>query len=244
LFFSYPQNLLFFRKNIHYIRKQNLKNSHLCFTISQNHYPVPCEENNQNGLGSQHHYQAMKTTASILKLWVALAATMLLMCGIIYITVQQSYRQGANDPQFQIAEDAVNAIALGVNPESLVSDPPKEISSSLSPYLIIYGPGEKPVASGAVLNGNVPTMPSGVLKYVKEHGEDVITWKPREGIRHALVIQKTKGEPIYFVVAGRSLKKTEERIALLGRQIELGWLFSVVILFLVLFVLKFVSKAA
>jgi len=186
----------------------------------------------------------MKTISGTFKLWFILMVVISLMCGIIYVTVQQIYRQGANDPQFQMAEDAANAIARRANPGSLVSDPPKEISVSLSPFLIIYDSGEKPVASGAVLIGNIPTMPSGVLKYVKEHGEDVITWKPREGIRYALVLQKTKGESFYFVVAGRSLKKTEERISMLGRQVELGWLVSIVIVFIVTYTLKPVPKAA
>jgi hypothetical protein len=184
----------------------------------------------------------MTTIASVFKLWVALALTISLICGIIYITVQQSYRQGANDPQFQMAEDAVNAISRGANPGTIVSVPPVEISKSLSPYLIIYDAMGNPVASGAVLQGHIPGLPSGVLKYVKEHGEDVITWKPQEGMRQALVVQKTTGGPLFYVAAGRSLRKTEERISMLIRQIKVGWLCSIVILFLALLVLRLVSK--
>jgi len=38
------------------------------------------------------------------------------LCGLIYVTVQQSHRTGANDPQLQIALDLKNAIETGRSP--------------------------------------------------------------------------------------------------------------------------------
>jgi len=184
----------------------------------------------------------MKTLLSVLKLWFPLAVTITLICGIVYIVVQQNYRLTANDPQTQMANDAANAVSKGTDPKTLITNPPLELSTSLSPYLIIYNETGESVASGVILNGEIPKLPSGVLAFVKNHGEDVITWQPRGGIRQAVVIRKTTGDKLYFVTAGRSLRKTEERISLLAKQVEFGWICSLIILFVVVWIFKILVK--
>jgi len=74
----------------------------------------------------------MKTLISILKLWIPLAVTISLICGIVYIVVQQNYRLSANDPQTQMANDAANDISNGLDPKSVISNQPVDISNSLS----------------------------------------------------------------------------------------------------------------
>lgn len=161
----------------------------------------------------------MKMLLSTLKLWFPLAVTLTLVCGIIYLAGQQNYRQEANDPQYQMAEDAANAISRGTDPKSVVSGTVAELNSSLSPYLVIYDEQKNPVASTVVLNGQVPHLPSGVFQFVETKGVDVITWKPREGMRQALVVTKTSGKNLFYVASGRSLRLTEQRIALLGQLV-------------------------
>jgi hypothetical protein len=184
----------------------------------------------------------MKLLHSTLKLWFPLAVTLTMVCGIIYLAGQQNYRQDANDPQYQMAEDAANAISHGADPKSLVSGTSAELNSSLSPYLIIFDEQQQPVASTILLNGQVPRLPSGVLAFVKAKGVDVITWKPREGMRQALVVTKTGGSKLYYVAAGRSLRLAEQRIALLGQQLTFWWLCSVVFLFVVVLGVSYISK--
>src|SRR5579872_5718543 len=100
----------------------------------------------------------------LFKSWFAYAAAITLVCGIIYITVQQGYRQTANDPQFQLAEDAANAVSKGADPKTLVGTSPGiEISQSLSPYLIVYNSDGSIAASNATLDGNAPKLPQGVI---------------------------------------------------------------------------------
>ena len=178
----------------------------------------------------------MKKLSSVLKIWFPLAVTISLVCFIIYIVVQQNYRLSANDPQYQIAEDAAYAISHGADPKSLIPATFIELSHSFAPYIIIYDENKNAVASSALLNGKIPIIPSGVLDYVKEKGEHALSWQPQPGIRQALVIKKTEGSKLYFVVAGRSLHRTEQRISLLGQQVAFGWLVSLVILFVVAWV--------
>lgn len=52
----------------------------------------------------------MKLIRNILKPWLPLAVTIIAVFGGICLTVQQSYRMGANDPQIQMAEDAARAL--------------------------------------------------------------------------------------------------------------------------------------
>ena len=184
----------------------------------------------------------MKVLTKILKRWIPLAVTLTLICGIVYITVQQDYRLSANDPQTQMVVDAVNSLNKGIDPKSLVTGPQLDLALSLSPYLMIYDASGNPIASGVLLNGNLPYLPFGVLAYVRQKGEDVISWQPQDGIRQALVIRKTNGNNLYFVAAGRSLKKTEERIAMLGKQVTFGWIFSLGILLVVSLGFSFNNK--
>jgi hypothetical protein len=48
-----------------------------------------------------------------LKVWFVLAVVTTVLSGLIYLAVQQSYRQSANDPQIQMAEDGAAALENG-----------------------------------------------------------------------------------------------------------------------------------
>ena len=162
----------------------------------------------------------------LFKSWFGYSAAITLVCGIIYVTVQQGYRQTANDPQFQLAEDAANAINKGADPKLVVGGTPGvEISQSLSPYLIVYNSNGSIAASNATLDGSAPRLPQGVLNNAHRNGLDAVTWQPRAGVRSATVSVRVKD---YIVVAGRSLRMTEERINVLGQQVAFGWFMSLI----------------
>jgi len=168
----------------------------------------------------------MKKLFPVFKSWFAYAAAITLVCGIIYITVQQGYRQSANDPQFALAEDAANAINKGADPKSIIGNAPViDLSQSLSPFLIIYSNNGSIAASSATLDGNAPKVPQGVLNNARFNGMTAVTWQPRPDVRQATVSIHAKG---YIVVAGRSLRITEERIDMLFKQIAFGWVVSVI----------------
>jgi hypothetical protein len=61
----------------------------------------------------------MQRIQNILRAWLPIAVVTAAFCGLAYLTVQQSLRQGANDPQIQMAEDAA-ARAQGWNAEALI----------------------------------------------------------------------------------------------------------------------------
>lgn len=178
----------------------------------------------------------------IFKNWVGYAAVLTLLCGIIYIVGQQSFRQAADDPQYQMAEDAVNAINKGADPK-LLGAAPVDISQTLSPYLIIYDKAGNMVVNGAVVNGKPLKIPQGVLNYIQQHGTDHATWQPQSGIREAMVgIRANTAGKSYTVIAGRSLRKIEERITLLGKQVAFGWVMSLVVMLMVVTIQQYAAK--
>ncbi len=157
------------------------------------------------------------------KSWLPLAILATLMSGLMYLTVRQNYRQTANDPQIQMAEDAAVALSNGQLPPAVVPASKIELSQSLAPYLIVFDQSGHVVASSAELEGEAPVVPAGVFDYVKQHGQDRFTWQPRPDVRSAVVMTRSSGNPAYFVLAGRSLREVEQRESQLTIEVGLAW---------------------
>ena len=161
---------------------------------------------------------------TFLKYWLLIAIIISGLCGIIYVVVQQDIRQSANDPQIQMAEDAAAQLAGGQQVQNVVPAEKVDIATSLAPYIIVFDSTGKPIASSAQLNGQTPTIPSGVFDYVRQNGEDRITWQPQPGVRSAIVVTQFKGANSGFVVAGRSLREVEIREDNTLQITLIGWI--------------------
>ena len=146
------------------------------------------------------------------KNWLPLAVVIVAMCGLVYLTVQQVLRQGANDPQIQLSEDFAASLNSSKAPSGGFPAQQVEISASLAPFVMIFDDNGKVLISNALLDGKTPQYPVGVFDYVRQHGQDRVTWQPREGVRHATVVTRYSGPAgSGFVVAGRSLRDVEEQ---------------------------------
>ena len=77
------------------------------------------------------------------------------------------------------------------------------------------------LASGAQLDGTAPVPPPGVLATAIQTGTDRVTWQPRSGVRIATVVLRWTGGT---VLAGRSLRRTEEITRSIETLIGAGWL--------------------
>lgn len=166
----------------------------------------------------------MSKVKNILRHWLPLAAVTTLLCGLVYLAVQQSLRQGANDPQVQMAEDASAALAAGGTPESVLAVAQVEISNSLAPFMVIYNDTGGPLASSGLLHGTVPLLPSGVFDYTRQNGEDRVSWQPESGVRIAAVVVAYGGAQPGFVLAGRSLREVEKRESQVEQITGIVWL--------------------
>ncbi len=169
-----------------------------------------------------------------------MAVVIILVCGFVYMTAQQMYRQSANDPQIQIALDVVTAINSGsAAPDSIVSpSPTADMTTSLSPFLVIYSATGTPIGASVFLDGKLPTVPSGVLDYVKEHGEERLTWEPKDGLRIAAIVVKYSGTEEGYVLVGRSLKEVEVRINELTKMSVIATVATLVLSFFAVFFMQ------
>lgn len=92
---------------------------------------------------------------------------------VAYVAVQQSYRQAANDPQIELAEDAAAALSSGSPADSLLLGMPQaDMSQSLTPFIMIFDDSGKLLASSAYVNGSpsadvLPAPPHGVFDFVR-----------------------------------------------------------------------------
>ncbi len=169
----------------------------------------------------------MKIIRIVLKTWLPIAIGITILAGLIYLSVQQAYRMGANDPQIQIAEDGASALAAAEDPrqalQSIVPSGEVDIAQSLAPYVIVFDANGKALASNAVLRGEIPSLPEGVFDYTRQHGEDRISYQPEPGVRSAAVIVSVNGGRDGYVLAGRSLREVEKRVDQLIPITALFW---------------------
>ena len=145
------------------------------------------------------------------------------------LTVQQMLRQGANEPQAEMADSYASKISLGASPEDSIPAAHVDIQRDLQPFVIFYDEHGQPQKSSGYLGQVVPTPPRGVFEYARNHGSNTLTWQPRPGVRIAAVTRYIAGPHPGYVLAGRSLRLTEESESLLWRITFLGW-FAVVLL--------------
>jgi hypothetical protein len=161
-----------------------------------------------------------------LPLWIVLSVLVTVAAFAAFIAVQQQLRGAANHPQMEMAREAAGKLSAGANPQSVVNGAPVDIASSSDPYLIVVDSNGALLASSAQLEGRAVSPPSGVFAYVRDHGEDIISWQPAAGVRSAIVVDSFHGG---YVVAGRSLTGTEQAESALGLWAIFGWAAAVLL---------------
>lgn len=148
-----------------------------------------------------------------------------------YAIPQHVLRSGLNDPQIQMATDlAATLDRFGVNDglrqgalTASGSGAGIDMARSLSPFLIVYNDAGQPLGSNGQLDGQTPAPPGGVFDYVRQHGEERVTWQPRRGVRIAAVIERVNGHQPGFVLAGRNMREVESRIGDVQTMAGLTW---------------------
>lgn len=160
--------------------------------------------------------------------WLPLGLAVTMICGVIYTAVQQTYRQGANDPQVQIARDLAAGLQRGENVDALVGSRTIDPSASLAPFVIVFDAKQTVTRATVRLGGKVPVPPGGVLDAAKRSGENRVTWQPRSDTRIASVIVAVDAGRGGYVLAGRSLQQAEERVDRLTFMLGVGWLATMI----------------
>ena len=168
---------------------------------------------------------------TIFKVWLPFAVVITAFSMLVYATVQQVYRQDANDPQIQMANDAADALNSGSSVESVMPQEKVFFAKSLAPFYVIYNLDGKPVAGSGILDGNLPEIPKGVLDNAKQIGENRRTWQPNDNVRIATVIVPYKDG---FVLAGRNLREVEAREGQVSGFAGTTWILAMIATFIVI----------
>src|SRR6185503_12796313 len=119
--------------------------------------------------------------------WLPIGVAVTLMTGMLYAAVQQTYRQGANDPQIQIVTEVAHGLEQGQPVKGLDAAQKDELATSLAPFVLAYDQDGKLVASSATLDGGEPIVPIGALRETDDGDQNRITWQPRKGVREAII---------------------------------------------------------
>jgi len=146
----------------------------------------------------------------------------------LYSIPQQVLRQGANDPQIALAGDLAAKLEQGVAPTAAVPAAFVDMARSLTPFVIVYDDRGHPLASQAQLDGQIPVPPQGAFDYVRQHGEERVSWQPIlgsvRGVRIAAVIERVNGPQPGFVLAGRNMREVESREQQVSKMAGLTWI--------------------
>ncbi len=144
--------------------------------------------------------------------WLPLAAALCILCGLVYVCVQQMYRHGADDPQIQLAEDAARARAAGAAADAVLpGGAPVDLAHSAAPWIAVYDAEGRALAASGLLDGAAPSLPAGLFPLTQRLGRHTVTWMPRREVRMATVLVAVDGGRGGFVAAGRSLREVEKR---------------------------------
>ena len=159
--------------------------------------------------------------------FLPLAVLATAMSGLVYLVAQQGLRQGANDPQVQMAEDAARALDAGTAPAVVTGPPTVDVAESLAPFLVVFDADGHALASSGRLDGADPVPPKGVLDNAASDQPNIVTWQPRDGVRIATVTARWGSGT---VMAGRSLREVERREDSLLLLVAAAWAATLVAL--------------
>jgi len=127
-------------------------------------------------------------------------AVMTIVIGFSYAADLRILQYGAEAEQVQMVVDAAAALGRGASAGAVASANRQiDIETSLSPFIMIFDDQNRIMQSTGILNGVPVAPPRGVFNYVKNHGEDRITWSPKKGLRFAMVMKRVEGRMTGFV---------------------------------------------
>ena len=149
---------------------------------------------------------------------------------LVYTSVQQEYRTGANDPQIQIARDAVSRLKQGKPLNEIMPADTIDLGQSLGIFMQFYDAKNNLLLSNGFDGSKAPTVPPGVLDYAKENNEYMVSWQPSPNVRMASVVIYTGADKAAYVLVGRSLLEVEKREDALVKMVVMCWILCMTVI--------------
>jgi hypothetical protein len=173
----------------------------------------------------------------------AASLIVIILSAVIFASVQQSYRSGANDPQLQLARDLRDRLANNQSVDRLFPADTVDLSRTLAVFAVLYDQMGEAVRSNALLDGRFPQLPKGVLDNASKKGENVLSWQPRKGIRMAMVVEAVPTTSGGYIAVGRSLAETEKRINNFITMLVIGLFFCLGVILVHMLMVHFRTRS-
>jgi len=172
--------------------------------------------------------------------WSAIALIVTALFASLYLVMQQIERQGADDAPARLASQVASQLASGgAGGIPAGTDDSVDLAASDAAFFVVYDAADRPVSGTGRANGDLASIPPGVLDQARREGSNHVTWQTSDGRRFATVEQRA-GDSV--VLGGQSLAPTEKRIDQLGLLILVAWL-SVLAIVAVAFLVERVTPA-
>lgn len=157
----------------------------------------------------------------------------------IYLVMQQSERQGADDGPARVASQ----VAAQLSDSGAAADDSTagtvDLAVSDAEFFVIYDRTNHPVSGTGRLGGALPAIPTGVLDEARRTGSNHVTWQTSDGRRFASV-ERRAGDDV--VVGAQSLAPAENRIDQLGALILIAWACTLAVVVVAYFIERAVAE--
>ena len=147
-----------------------------------------------------------------------------LALGTTYLVGERIERENADVASRELVATVVGELKSGQT-ATYESLPLVDLATGLNPFVLIFDETDRAIAGTGFLRGKLGTVSRGILADTRAAGTRLIAWQPEPGLRFATVQVAVDG---YVVVAGQSLKPSEENTEDLGMQMAAAWLSLIV----------------
>ena len=170
--------------------------------------------------------------------WAAAAIIVTALFASIYLVMQQSERQGADDGPSRLASQ-VAAQLSDSGTAAVSSSDTVDVAVSDAEFFVIYDRTNRPVSGTGRLGGALPAIPTGVLDEARRTGSNHVTWQTSDGRRFASV-ERRAGHDV--VVGAQSLAPAENRIDQLGALVLIAWACTLAVVVVAYFIERAVAE--
>lgn len=177
--------------------------------------------------------------------WTATAVIVTALLATLYVVMQQSERQGADDAPERLASQIAaqlsgsgTAVGTGSSAEGLTAAD-VDLAVSDAEFFVIYDAANRPVSGTGRLDGALATIPTGVLDQARRTGWNHVTWQTSDGHRFATV-ERRAGHDV--VLGAQSLAPSENRTDQLGSLILIAWACTLAVVAVAFFIERAVAE--
>jgi hypothetical protein len=177
--------------------------------------------------------------------WTAAAVIVTALFATLYLVMQQSERQGADDAPGRLASQVAAQLSdSGAAPQTEnqgagSSSDTVDLAVSDAEFYVVYDAANRPVSGTGRLDGALAAIPTGVLDVARHAGVDHVTWQTSDGRRFATV-ERRVGDAV--VVAAQSLAPSENRTDQIGALILIAWACTLAVVLVAFFIERGVAE--